>query len=185
MIQNNRSRLFIMIVGVLTIVNLAAITTVVIHIRRFHANDFFKPDPITVQNDSMVNARGPEFLFRELGFDEKQKTAFLDSRKSFRDDAQPLFQEIRKLNADLMDEIVKDEPDILKLEGISNQIGQLHARVKQLTNRHLLEVKSIATPDQKEKLGFFYRELINRDSGPMGKGNQHRFRHGQRNAGNN
>ncbi|MHC1775923.1 MAG: Spy/CpxP family protein refolding chaperone [Lentimicrobium sp.] len=180
MTQNNRNRILLLIVGVLTIVNLTAITTVIVHIRKFHSNDLFRTDPMAIRNDSLINDRGPAFLFKELGFNDKQQKAFMASRDRFRNDAQPLFLEIRKLNAEMMEEIVKDTPDTLKLNAISNKIGNLHSKVKQHTTRHLLEVKSVATPDQKEKLGFFYRELISRDSGPMGKGMQHRHHRGQR-----
>jgi hypothetical protein len=185
MTLNNRNRLLLLIVGILTLINLAAVTTVIIHIRNSHDNELLGPDPMTMGKDSMVNTRGPAFLFKELGFDDEQQKAFMESRERFRNDAQPLFMEIRKLNTDMMDEIVKENPDISKLDTISNQIGDLHRRVKQLTARHLLEVKSVATPDQKEKLGFFFRELISRDSGPMGKGMQHRYRHGQRQSNSN
>ncbi len=182
MMHNNRNRILLLIVGILTIVNLAAIATVIIHIRKFHSRDIFRTDPLTMGNDSLINSRGPAFLFKELGFDDKQQEAFMASRERFRNDAEPLFLEIRKLNAEMMEEIVKDAPDTLKLNAISNKIGNLHSVIKQHTTRHLLKVKSVATPDQKEKLGFFYRELISRDSGPMGKGMQHRHRRGQRQA---
>lgn len=184
MIQNNRSRLILLIVIILTIVNLAAVITVVISIRNSRAVDFDNPISIEKNGDSVGNARGPAFLIEELGFNENQQTVFMESRIKFRENARPLFMEIRQLNAAIMEETLKDKPDTIKLNALSREIGGLQARTKQLTIRHLLEVKSIATPGQQEKLEAFYRELLSRDSGPMGKGMQHQHRRGQRRSGN-
>jgi hypothetical protein len=183
MIQNNRSRLVLLIVIILTIVNLAAVITVVINIRKSRAVDFDSPISSEKKGDSMAIGRGPAFLIEELGFNGQQQTVFRESRIKFRDNARPLFMEIRQLNGAIMEETLKDNPDTLKLDALSMEIGVLQARAKQLTVRHLLEVKSIATPDQQEKLEAFYRELLSRDSGPMGKGMQHQHRHGQRRTG--
>ncbi len=185
MISNNHSRLILLIAIILTIINLAAVTTVMVNYRKYHNHDSERPFQMERGDDSMVNAPGPAYLIRELGFNDEQQQAFRESRRKFRDEAMPLFNEIRQLNADLIDEIVKDKPDTLKLDSLSKNIGRINARVKQLSIRHLLEVKSTATPEQKEKLVFFYRELLSHDSGPMGKGMQHRYRHGQKHSGNN
>lgn len=184
MIQNNRSRLILLIVIILTIVNLAAVITVVISIRKSRAVDFDNPISIEKNGDSMANGRGPAFLIEELGFNEHQQKDFMESRIKFRANARPLFMEIRQLNAAIMEETLKDKPDTIKLGALSLEIGGLQARAKQFTVRHLLEVKSIATPDQQDKLEAFYRELLSRDSGPMGKGMQHQHRRGQRRSGN-
>ena len=184
MIQNNRSRLVLLIVIVLTIVNLAAVTTVIINIRKSRAVDFDSSISIENSGDSIANFRGPAFLIEELGFNGHQQKVFRESRIKFRDNARPLFMKIRQLNGAIMEETLKDKPDTLMLDALSLEIGGLQARAKQLTVRHLLEVKSIATPDQQEKLEAFYRELLSRDSGPMGKGKQHQHRHGQRRSGN-
>jgi hypothetical protein len=184
MIQNNRSRLILLIVIILTIVNLAAAITVVISIRKSRAVGIDHPSSLERNGDSVANGRGPAFLIEELGFNGQQQKAFRESRIKFRDNARPLFMEIRQLNGTIMEETLKDNPDTLKLDALSLEIGDLQAAAKQLTIRHLLEIKSIATPEQQEKLEAFYRELLSRDSGPMGKGMQHQHRRGQRRSGN-
>lgn len=184
MIQNSRTRLILLIVIILTIVNLAAVITVMVNIKNSRVPVKNNPFPREIPGDSTIDGRGPAFLIKELGFDEEQQNAFKESHIRFRNEARPLFIEIRQLNGEVMDEILKDKPDASMLDALSLKIGGLQARVKQLTVRHLLETKSIASPDQQVKLEAFYRELLSRDSGPMRKGMEHQHRRGQRRSGN-
>ncbi|MBK6346024.1 MAG: periplasmic heavy metal sensor [Bacteroidales bacterium] len=182
MIQNRRTRVLLFIITALTIINLAAVATIIYHVRKYHQSptgDF----PAMGESGSETPGKpsGPGFLFRELGFDKDQRDAFHQSRLEFRRKALPLFSEIKKLNNELADEIIIKNPDTLKLQAISRKIGEIHANLKLLTIHHMREVKSIATPDQQEKLGLFYRDLLSRDAGPPGKGMQYRYRHGAKN----
>jgi hypothetical protein len=88
---------------------------------------------------------------------------------------------IRQLNNEALQELLQESPDTTRLGRINSDIGALQARVRNLTVQHLIEVKSIAKPEQQDKLVFFYRELLSRDSGPgnKGKGQQHRHRNGR------
>lgn len=182
MIQNKRSRIWLFVIIALTIINLAAVVTVEYNVRKYHhapPDDF--PAIGEPGQDTLNKSVRPGFLFRELGFDGDQREAFHESRMAFREKAMPLFAEIRKLNNELAGEITLENPDTLKLQAISRQIGAIHVSLKLLTINHMREVKSIATPEQQEKLGLFYRDLLSRDSGPPGKGMQHRYRHGAKN----
>ncbi|NTW24593.1 MAG: periplasmic heavy metal sensor [Lentimicrobium sp.] len=184
MIQNNRNRLILIVVGILTIINIAVLATMWVHVNRFHAKEGMPPPiPLLEEGrDSVAFSSGHAFFIEELGFSETQQSDFRDSRQRFKADAKPLFSEIRQLNSLLIEEIIKESPDQSKLDGISSQTGALHSKVKQLTIKHLLEVKAIATPQQQEKLVFFYRDLLSRESGQAGRGMQ--YRHGQKRNGN-
>jgi hypothetical protein len=182
MIQNKHAKLFILVVGILTIINVTAVVTVLIQLNRYHnIPGSGIPGPPDTGNDTLNKGQGPgpAFLIRELGMNQEQQQAFRESRIKFRDKAMPLYAEIRQLNTGLAEEIIKATPDTLKLEQISKQIGELQVQIKLLIIKHLREVKSIATPEQQEKLTMFYRDLLSRDSGPMGKGMQHRHRGGR------
>jgi len=185
MMQNNRNRLILILVGILTIINIAALTTMWVHVNRFHAEEDISPPILSGEGrDSAASLPGHAFLIDELGFNEAQQSAFHESRQQFRTDAKPLFAEIRQLNIRLIEEIVKESPDQSRLDEISAMTGALHSKVKQLTIKHLLEVKAIATPQQQEKLVFFYRDLLSRESGQAGKGPGNQYRHGQKRNGN-
>lgn len=181
MIQNNRTKILLIVIVILTIINIAAVATIFLKLQKHHADSFqFRP-PLALDEDSIKNMPGPAFMMDEIGFDQEQRTAFRNSRMNFRKDAEPLFREIRELNAELIDEIANEDADTGRLASITNRIGSMHTRVKQLTVRHLQEVKLIATPEQQKQLRDFYRELITREGGPMEKsGKQYRYRHGQK-----
>ncbi len=181
MIQNNRLRIFLIIMVILTLVNLAAVITVMVNMKQAALRQ-----PAADQTEEGVlpgdpGFRGTGFLMDELGFDSLQQEAFLDSRRNFRSKAHPVFTRIRQLNNEALQELLLESPDTARLGRINADIGDLQAHVKNLTVQHLIEVKSIATPDQQDKLVFFYRELLSRDSGPGGKGKgpQHRHRNGR------
>lgn len=181
MIQNNRLRIFLIIMVILTLVNLAAVITVMVNVKRagLRQATLYQTEQGVLPGEP--GFRGTGFLMDELGFDSLQREAFINSRQNFRIKAHPLFTRIRQLNNEALHEILQATPDTNRLALINSRIGGLHAQVKNLTVKHLLEVKSIATPDQQEKLKFFYRELLSRDSGPKGngKGPQHRHRGGR------
>jgi hypothetical protein len=152
-----------------------------VHVNRFHAEEGMPPPSLSEEGrDSAASLPGHAFLIDELGFNEAQQSAFHESKQQFRTDAKPLFAEIRQLNIRLIEEIVKESPDQSRLDEISVLTGTLHSKVKQLTIKHLLEVKAIATPQQQEKLVFFYRDLLSRESGQAGKGMGKQYRHGQK-----
>lgn len=181
MIQNNRLRIFLIIMVILTLVNLAAVITVMVNMKQAALRQ-----PAADQTEEGVlpgdpGFRGTGFLMDELGFDSLQQEAFLDSRRNFRSKAHPVFTRIRQLNNEALQELLLESPDTAHLGRINADIGDLQAHVKNLTVQHLIDVKSIATPDQQDKLVFFYRELLSRDSGPGGKGKgpQHRHRNGR------
>lgn len=185
MIQNNRNRLILVIIGILTIINIAVLATMWVHVNRFHAEEGMPPHSLPEESrDSAASLPGYAFLIDEMGFNEAQRSAFMESKKQFKAEAKPLFWEIRQLNTRLIEEIVKESPDQSRLDEISAQTGTLHSKVKQLTIKHLLEVKAIATPQQQEKLVFFYRDLLSRESGQAGKGMGNQYRHGQKRNGN-
>lgn len=178
MTQPNRNKKYLLILIVLTIVNVAAVLTFVYNARREHRD--YRETEHGNSPDSIGEPKGPAFLIRELGFDEVQKDSFHQARNKFRETSKPLFVEMRELNAAMIEELSKEQPDTAALRQMSLRAGALHAQVKMNTIRHFRDVRKIATPEQQEKLTYFYRELISHEGGPMGKGNQHRHRRGQK-----
>lgn len=177
MTLQNRNKILLLIVIVLTIVNVAAVLTVLYNIRVAH--NYIRADGVGILSDSIKEQRGPDFLIRELGFDKGQQERFHQSHRNFREVSRPVFVEMRKLNASIIEEVSKEQPDTAALRQMCLRDGELHTLVKLNTVSHLREVSKIATPEQQEKLAFFYRELLSHDDGPRGKGMQHQYRHGK------
>jgi len=177
MTLQNKNKTLLLIVIVLTIINVAAVSTFFFHTR--HSDRDNRERISGEMPDSIREHPGPAFLIHELGLNDEQQKKFNQSRDTFRAVSRPIFAEMHDLNAAIIEEISKETPDTEALQQMSIRIGQLHARIKMNTIRHLLEIRKLSTPEQLKKLDFFYKELISRDSGSEGKGKQYRYRHGQ------
>ena len=181
MISTKQKRILALLIIVITLVNLVALVIVLYklnQVKRFH-DQAISENPV---DKSLPDSTGRSFMMREIGFDQEQRQLIGTSMRKFRSDVTPLLEELRILNADLVNEVMKSEPDTLKLHGLCNEIGNLHARMKLETMHHLLDIKYIATPEQNEKLKYFYQEMLSRGEGSQsaGKGNRHRW--GRRSA---
>lgn len=175
-------RILAITVIVITLINLAAVATVFLNLRAFRHEH---PPVFPVEEkpgDSVASRPGPAYLMHELGFSDQQKSEFRASKQEFFTEAHPLFDEMNALNQQLFEQVRSNKPDSAQLRTICAKQGQLQGRIKWLTIKHLMDVKSIAAPDQREKLEFFYRELLSRDSRPGGGQRQYRYRHGRNNG---
>ncbi|MCB9014449.1 MAG: hypothetical protein H6541_01555 [Lentimicrobiaceae bacterium] len=174
-----KTRIFIFTIVVLTIINLAAVTTVIYKIR--HNN--FSPyrSELPVPSDSLAEPPGPSFFIKEMDFNPEQEKLFREAREDFREVSKPLFLQMNKVNTAIIDEVTNPATDTVALRQLCNQAGNLQARIKMNTALHLKKISNIAGPDKQDHLSYFYREMISRDSGPNDKGRQHRYRHGRNN----
>ncbi len=181
MISTKQKRILILFIIVVTLVNLVALGTVLYklnQVKRFHEEAIIE----NPADKSLPDSVGRSFMMSEIGFDQEQRQLMGTSWRNFRSDVAPVMEELRNLNAELANEVMKSEPDTLTLQGLCDEIGHLHARMKLETMHHLLDIKHIATPEQNEKLKYFYQEMLSRGDGAQseGKGNRHRW--GRRNA---
>jgi Spy/CpxP family protein refolding chaperone len=181
MISSKQKQILALLIIVVTLVNLGALATVLYklnQVNRFHESAIIEDSAEMPLPDSV----GPAFMIREIGFDQEQRRQMGTFRRNFRSDVAPVMEELRNVNADLVNEVMKSEPDTLKLQELCSEIGNLHAQMKLETMHHLLDIKQIATPEQNEKLKYFYQEMLSRGDGPQPDGKGHRHRRGWRNA---
>ncbi|MBL7739279.1 MAG: hypothetical protein JNK14_08660 [Chitinophagaceae bacterium] len=121
------------------------------------------------QGGNMLNGR---FLKQTIGFNDEQMNAFRKANQQFRPFAMEVTDQIDSLKAAMFAELQKTEPDTLQLNGISEEIGQLHARLKYDTYKFYLNIKKICSPEQKTALEKAFQPLFkNEDTAP---GRQHR-----------
>lgn len=167
------SKVFLYIMVLITIINLAFVIAAVIIVRQQNT----KP---RAGNNEMVERRGG-FMARELGFDDNQLQTFHQSRSALREKIRPLRNELHKLNRSLIIEATSENPDTVKCNKLSAQIGNMHTRIKQATYMHIMEVSDIATPEQLENLNDFYLNMFRDDQAfeRRGQGKQFRARRGR------
>lgn len=181
MISSKQKRILALLIILVTLVNLGVLATVLFklnQINRFHEAAIFE-NPVEMP---LPDSAGPAFMMREIGFDHEQRQQMGINRRNFRNDVAPVMDDLRDLNAELVNEVMKSEPDTLKLQQLCSEIGYLHARMKLKTMHHLLDIKQIATPEQNEKLMYFYQEMLSRGDGGQPDDRGHRHRWGRRNA---
>lgn len=179
MITNRSSRIILLIIIILTVVNLAAVFTVYLRVRQTETvRGQVADSSLRVGEGRMPR---PAMLIREAGFDEVQARLVHESRLRQRDNVASLFAELKDLNSELIAEVMKDQPDSLRIEQLCFLIGDLHADIKLQTVRHMRDVWDIARPDQRGKLVIFYHELLKGDGPPAGRGEGYRHRRGRGN----
>ena len=161
----SKRNILILFLVLLTIVNVAALVT--IGYNRFHARRPLRP---------MGPPEGPmDFLRQELGLSEEQARQFEAHMERFRTDTEPLHDSIATMQAELMSEMTKEEPDSRRLNQLAEEVGALEISLKKRSIRHMLEGKALMTPEQQKRFFSHFREGLNRLH-PMGA---HRRRPGR------
>ena len=157
-----KNKLVVLFLVLLTIINIAALTTIAYH--RFHPKRPFHP---TNRPDT------PEsFIKRELGLSEEQAKEFESQAKRFEEEIKPIRDSLEAKRIDLMNEIMAEKPSLDKLNQLSEEIGALHVKLEKRTSMHLLKGKSLLTPEQQTKFFSLFKEGKNRTRGWRNRGNR-------------
>jgi Spy/CpxP family protein refolding chaperone len=147
-----KNKLLILFLVFLTIINIAALTTIAYH--RFHPQRSFHPGDRPETPGS--------FIKRELGLNEEQAKEFESQAKRFEEEIKPIRDSLEAKRIDLMNEIMAEKPSPDKLSQLSEEIGALHVKLEKRTSMHLLQGKSLLTPEQQKKFFSLFKEGQNR-----------------------
>ncbi|PKP49104.1 MAG: hypothetical protein CVT94_06315 [Bacteroidetes bacterium HGW-Bacteroidetes-11] len=174
-----RNKILIIIFALLTLINVGAAVSVVTRLNNQSENREIDAGGMETPGDSKFI--GPRMMMNELGFSEEQAEELKFSKDLLRQNIRPHFSEIRRMNQLLIDEVLKAEPDTIVIKTLCEEIGENHAQMRFYSAMHLIDMRTIATPDQYAKLEGFFREMIMRGDGLKGDGPRHRHRRGQNN----
>jgi Spy/CpxP family protein refolding chaperone len=144
-----KKNLIILFLVLLTIVNVAALATIAYH--RFYPRGHFPPEG--PPPDMHKN-----FIQQELGLNEKQAKEFEAHFEKVRKETEPILDSLEVKRVKLMDELAADEPDKDKLNRLAEEIGSLQAELQKKMIVHLLEGRSLLTPEQQKKLFSLFKE---------------------------
>ena len=138
-----------------------------------------------VINNGAGNHLNGRFFRNEIGFDDDQIEKFRKANQKFNPIASDLVIKIDSLKKELFAELNKTQADTVKLNTLSDEIGENHSLLKKNTNQYYLQIKLIATPDQYEKIKTAFLPLFKDENKTMrgkggGYGNEsgHGKRHG-------
>ena len=143
-----KKNLVILFLIVLTIINVAALATIAYH--RLHPKRHFPP------------RGGPDmheaFIKHELGLNEEQIKEFESQDKRYREETKPILDSLRAKRGELQKGIAAEEPNLRKLDKLTEEIGVFDVTVKKKTTMHLLNMKSLLTPEQRKKFFSLFKE---------------------------
>lgn len=145
---------------VLGIINITFILTVWMQ-KIGHLNDSNIPAEeaiIPIKGDAGFTGR---YIRDELGLTPQQMELFRTINQPFRKQVWEITTGLSNARTGLMQQLTSAMPDTVKLRNLSIEIGNFHARLKEITCKYYLDIRSIATEEQQKKLtGIFSRVLM-------------------------
>ncbi len=133
----------------------------------------YKPERSFNTEDAKRHAQIGQFFRKELKLTPDQEKTFKGFRHQFFQNSRAIFDSLEKKRIRMIEELGKPKPDSVVLYRISDEMGVLHARLKRETVKNLLNLRSICTPEQIQKLNTINNDLIGPE-GPMHRKGQHR-----------
>ncbi|MGF2410779.1 hypothetical protein [Ferruginibacter sp.] len=165
-----RNQLLKWAVVLLVITNVVTIATILYH----NYKESVVADSVAINTGAGVNMLNGRFFRQTLGFSEVQMDSFRDINQDFRPYAMDLTFGIDSLKTAMFTELQKAAPDTVVLSNLSEQIGQMHGKLKYGTFHFYLNVKKICSPAQSVELEKAFLPLFKTEN--ITTPNQHRRR---------
>lgn len=162
-----RTRLYLFVIIILVIFNIATIVAIIYHLRAEHRG--MRPD----REESRDRGK---HLADKIGFDKIQAVQFDTLRAEFGRKAKAIMGNIQEKKLEILSEFTSENPDTTKLYQITREIGNLHGEMRRLSIDHFMSVKKICNPEQKTKLLDLFRDMMKMEGGHPGFDRQ--LRHG-------
>lgn len=181
---STKRRIIIIAIIVLIIINISALITIFYN-NKIRSKQLAKYNEIQEQ----VEVNGMNDFFRnQLKLDDVQFDRFQDINHEHMLTSRDIAKKMDDLRFDMLNEISKNDPDMLQLDHIAKKIGELHYELKLNTINHFIELKALCNDDQKEILqGMFMHMMFqNPDQpDPMRRNQRGRNRSGPQHRRNN
>jgi Spy/CpxP family protein refolding chaperone len=160
----SKKRFVIWLIGILLLINVAAIGTIIWHSRsnRTAAATATSRDGVCLIKD-------------ELGLTPEQSKLFDDLKQEYSDSSLAILDLLEEKRIEMLKELSADQSDTARLRAIAREIGHLHAGLKQNTINHFLQVKGMCNPRQRQKLSCLYNDMC-QCQGPFGDKGRQRHR---------
>lgn len=147
----NRNRLLIWIISVLLIANAATIISFLVYSSKMKNVEAGKVEiPV---NQSVM------FFGEQLGLNTGQRQMVMRFTRTYHMEARSITNKINILRYQMIDEMADEKPDNDKLNKISNDIGDLHSKLKKTTISYYMDLKSICDRDQQKRLHELFRVM--------------------------
>ena len=165
----SKYRILIWLIIILLIINISAITTIFLGISIRDKKDV-RPLPHKTEYHRHHKGR---FFESSLNLSEEQHQQFKKAKHKFYSEAKKIAGQMHKKRVEFINELASDEPDTIKLQEIANEIGMLHSKLKFQTYKHYLDMKSVCTEEQEEKLIKIFKSMLYKEDSFMSPRNRH------------
>jgi protein CpxP len=152
----SRYNLLFWLIIILLVINISAITTIFFGISIRDKKDL-KPGHPKIEYHRHHEGK---FFDTSLNLTEEQQQHFRKAKHKFYSEAKRIAGQMHKKRVEFINELAADEPDTLKLQEIAKEIGSLHTELKYQTYKHYMDMKSICTKEQEEKLIKIFKSML-------------------------
>ena len=156
MAKSNRYRILIWIIVILLATNISMAFSFL-----YHKMQDKKMEEQTEESSIEVPAERRTRFFREqldLRFD--QMDTFRELNRNFNQNAWQINHNLEALRVEMVEEMGKENPDQLRLNSISTQIGELHTKLKKETIAYYLAMKDECDEHQRKKLNEIFMSVL-------------------------
>ncbi len=137
--------------------NAGTLITLVRHLGGQHQSK----EATEVSGEQIPDFQRTRFFTEELDLNADQQEHFRTLNQNFNRQANWISRDLDFYRQDLIRELGKAEPDKLKLDEISQGVGNKHKELKQATIDFYLGMKAFCNTEQKERLYELFQTLIN------------------------
>ena len=155
----NKDTLMVWAIVILAIMNISTVATIM-----YHKYKSGKVETIAVSDQKQLEANSEKFSGRyfrdQLNLNGEQMDKFKEINPVFRPKARSITIELAQKRKQMLIEMAAAKSDTLRLNALSDSIGQLHSNLKKITFQYYLEIKNICDPEQQQKLEQLFGESL-------------------------
>lgn len=156
MTTRNKYRILIWVIVILVATNLSMGFSFL-----YHKQQDKKLLEQTEQETIELPAQQRTRFFREqLDLQPQQMEIFRELNRDFNRTAWQIHHQLERLRVDMVREMGTENPDKQKLESISDEIGDLHTRLKNETIDYYLSMKEVCNPEQQTRLNEIFLSVL-------------------------
>jgi Spy/CpxP family protein refolding chaperone len=126
------------------------------------------PGGIRPRPERHPNLPKHQTFFKELDLTQEQKKKFDQYRNEYFRVIEKYTRQINLKKYEIMDMLFQPEPDSLRLNNISNELGQLNTEFEKVRFRQILRMKTILTDEQFNLFKIIVDESYKPKPGDMG-----------------
>lgn len=165
MMTENKYRMLIWLVVILFTMNLTTIGSLIYHARKTNSapsagTEYKAAEEGNLNGSALAAEQGARYFREKLGLTPEQMNAFREDNREYNRKTNWIARDLDVLRVDLVSEMTGPEPDTLRLNGISQAIGEKHEELKNLTVDYYLSMREVCNEDQKEKLNAIFTEMV-------------------------